>query len=69
MIDTQTIGETAGVVWQYLKERGRTTLTTLERGINSPTEAVLMAVGWLAREGKLELSQEKRTVYIRLIEE
>jgi len=69
MIDTQTIGETAGVVWQYLKEHGRTTLTTLERGISSPTEAVLMAVGWLAREGKLELSQEKRTVYIQLTEE
>jgi hypothetical protein len=69
MIDTLTIGETAGTVWQYLKENGRTTLTTLERGIRAPTEAVLMAVGWLAREGKLELSQEKRTVYVRLTEE
>jgi hypothetical protein len=28
-----------------------------------------MTVGWLAREGKLEISQEKRTVHIRLLEE
>ncbi len=69
MIDNQSIGETAGVVWQYLKEHGRTTLTTLQRGIGAPSEAVLMAVGWLAREGKVELQQEKRSVYIKLIAE
>jgi len=69
MIDNQSIGETAGVVWQYLKEQGRTPLTTLQRGIGAPSDAVLMAVGWLAREGKVELKQEKRTVNIKLTEE
>jgi len=68
MIDVQTVGETAGVVWQYVKGHGRTTLTTLERGIGAPSEVVLMAVGWLAREGKVELSQEKRSVYVKLTE-
>jgi hypothetical protein len=68
MIDTDTIGETAGAVWQYLKEHGGTTLTTLIRAIGAPREAVLMAVGWLAREGKLELSQEEQTVHVRLAE-
>jgi hypothetical protein len=68
MIEIQTIGETAGIVWQYLKEHGTTTLTTLVRAIGAHSDAVLMAVGWLAREGKVELLQEKRTVYVRLIE-
>ncbi len=68
MIDNQNIGESAGVVWQYLKEHGRTTLTTLQRGIGAHSDAVLMAVGWLAREGKVELAQEKRSVYIQLTE-
>ena len=68
MVDIQTVGETAGVVWQYLTDHGRTTLTTLERGIGAPRESVLMGVGWLAREGKVELSQERRSVYVRLVE-
>jgi hypothetical protein len=55
MIDAQTIGDTAGEVWQYLKEHDGTTLTTLVRTVGAPSEAVLMAVGWLAREGKLDL--------------
>jgi hypothetical protein len=67
-IDSQTIGETAGEVWQYLKEHGGTSLTTLVRAIGALSEAVLMAVGWLARAGKLELSQEKRSVHVRLVE-
>jgi hypothetical protein len=68
MIDIQTVGETAGLVWQYLTKHGRTTLIMLERGISAPSETVLMAVGWLAREGKVELSQEKHSVYIQLTE-
>jgi hypothetical protein len=68
MIDLQSIGETAGAVYQYLKDHGGTTLATLVRAIDAPSDAVLMAVGWLAREGKLEISQEKRTVHIRLTE-
>jgi hypothetical protein len=68
MITIQSIGETAGEVWQYLKEHDGITLTTLVRAIGQPSEGVLMAVGWLAREGKLELSQEKRTITIRLAE-
>jgi len=68
MIDLHSIGETAGAVYQYLKDHGGTTLTTLVRAIGAPSDAVLMAVGWLAREGKLEISQEKRTVHIRLTE-
>jgi hypothetical protein len=68
MVNVQTIGETAGEVWNYLKEHDRTTLTTLIRAIGAPSEAVWMAVGWLAREGKLELLQGNRTVTIRLTE-
>jgi hypothetical protein len=69
MIDNQNIGETAGVVWQFLEEHGRTTLTTVVRAIGVHSDMVLMAVGWLAREGKVELVQEKRSVYIQLSKE
>lgn len=68
MIDTKIIGETAGVIWQYLHEHGRTTLTTLVRALGAQSDAVVMAVGWLAREGKVELEQEKRSIYVVLTE-
>jgi hypothetical protein len=68
MISAQTIGETAGIVWQYLKDHGRSTLRTVEKGVTAPTGTVQMAVGWLAREGKVELAQEKRSIYLWLTE-
>jgi stage V sporulation protein SpoVS len=68
MLNPQRIGETAGAVWQYLKDNGKTTLKALEKGVGAPAEAVSMAAGWLAREGKVEVAQEKRSIYIWLIE-
>jgi hypothetical protein len=66
MITTQTIGETAGNIWQYLKDHGKSPLKTIEKDVDAPAGMVLMAVGWLAREGKLELQQEKRSLYVWL---
>jgi hypothetical protein len=63
MVNSQMIGETAGRVWQYLKDRGKTPVRTIEKEIEAPAGAVAMAIGWLAREGKLEVAQEKRSVY------
>jgi hypothetical protein len=40
----------------------------LERGVGAPSESMLMDAGWLAREVKVDLSQEKRSVYINLSE-
>ncbi|HNX49539.1 MAG TPA: winged helix-turn-helix domain-containing protein [Thermoanaerobaculaceae bacterium] len=61
MTSINMIGEAAGKVWHFLDEHGRSSLATLENGIEAPRGMVLMAVGWLAREGKVELAQEGRT--------
>jgi len=46
------IGLCAGEIWRYLdKHNGETTLQALFRGIDAPRETILMASGWLAREG------------------
>jgi hypothetical protein len=68
MVNTQTIGETAGAVWQFLKDHGKSTLKAVESGVDAPAGAVPMAVGWLAREGKVEVAQEKRSLYLWLTE-
>lgn len=46
------IGLCAGEIWRYLdKYHGKATLKALFAGIDAPKETILMAVGWLAREG------------------
>jgi hypothetical protein len=64
-MDLLTVGEEAGIIWRYLHDHGKTKLKTLETEQASP-ELVAMAIGWLAREGKVEMGVEKRSVYIWL---
>ena len=60
------IGEAAGAVWRYLDTHGETTVTKLKQGIGLADPVLLMAIGWLAREGKIGLSRDKRTIKVRL---
>jgi hypothetical protein len=60
------IGETSGKVWQHLQKNGASTLSALEKGVKAPASAVHMALGWLAREGKIAIAQEKRSVKVSL---
>jgi hypothetical protein len=64
--ELKTIGETAGLVWQFLRSNGESSLSALEKGVKAPKSIVSMAVGWLAREGKIQVKDEKRTVRISL---
>lgn len=60
------VGELAGRVWHFLDEHGRCSLTAVENGIEAPRALVVMAIGWLAREGKVELLQEGRATLVCL---
>ncbi|PYN83914.1 MAG: hypothetical protein DMD96_00310 [Candidatus Rokuibacteriota bacterium] len=62
------IGDAAGAIWQYLDEHGVTTLSKLRQGTKLPDQLLLLGVGWLAREGKLRLVREGRTVRVDLRE-
>ncbi len=64
----QTIGEKAGMVWKYLsKEKSPVTLTNLKKNIKGTSESELhYALGWLAREEKVNIYKENRTTYVRL---
>jgi hypothetical protein len=66
-MDIYMIGKTAGLAWQYLATHGKTTLRTLEKEIDAPPGIVFMSIGWLAREGKIELGKDKRSIYIWLV--
>jgi Winged helix-turn-helix domain (DUF2582) len=62
------IGDAAGTIWRYLDEHGETTLSRLKQGVKLPEQIVLMAIGWLAREGKPRLVREGRGLKVDLRE-
>jgi hypothetical protein len=64
----ENIGKAAGKVWNYLKGHGTSSLSGIEKGVDAPRGVVFMAIGWLAREGKLEFVEEKRTTQVSLRE-
>ena len=56
------IGETAGKVWRFLEEKDEATLTQIKKGVKADPNLVLQAIGWLAREDKLQIEKKGRYV-------
>ena len=61
------IGETAGKVWQLLSNRGPLSVAKLVKDVDIPRDVVMQALGWLAREDKIEIEEDgrSRTVSLR----
>ena len=66
---TEQIGEAAGAVWHCLQDSGRISLAKLTKTIDLPRDIVMQAVGWLAREDKVEIEETSRGRVISLREE
>ena len=62
----ENIGSVAGTIWHYLEDNDEATVTKLTREIGENERTILMSVGWLAREGKLDFEQRKQGTYITL---
>ena len=62
----ENIGSVAGVIWHYLENNDEATITKLTRELGETERTVLMGVGWLAREGKLDFERRKQGTYITL---
>jgi hypothetical protein len=48
------IGHVAGDVWAVLVKEEELTLAALKKAVKAPPDLVIAAIGWLAREDKLE---------------
>ena len=64
----EEIGSAAGKIWHTLDAKGELSLTQLKREVNWKTPIFDWAIGWLAREDKVVITQEKRSFCIRLTE-
>ena len=60
MCCVEQIGKTAGQVWRCLDESGPMSLSKLTKSVEAPRDMVMQAVGWLAREDKVEIEEKSR---------
>jgi hypothetical protein len=60
------IGQTAGEIWHLLDANGPMTTARLVKEIDAPRDLVMQAVGWLAREDKIDIEEESRTRVVSL---
>jgi Winged helix-turn-helix domain (DUF2582) len=65
-ISSEEIGKVAGEVWELLSSNGGQTLAAIKKSVDAPSDVVLAAIGWLAREDKLDFASSGRTVKIAL---
>ncbi len=62
----QQIGEAAGEVWKSLDKHGPMSLAKLVERVGGNRDVLMQAIGWLAREDKLDMSETKRGRIIAL---
>lgn len=62
----QSIGENAGKLWHYLNRNKLSTLEEAVKSLKLKERALAMAVGWLAREDKLDFQEDEKTVRLAL---
>jgi len=61
------VGETAGVIWTTLNANGPMTMAKVVKTAAQPRDIVMLALGWLAREDKIQIQDDgrKRVVSLR----
>jgi hypothetical protein len=60
------VGTTAGKVFQKLETGGSMSMSRLKKEVGGNETLVTMAIGWLAREGKIKLAKERNSLKIEL---
>jgi hypothetical protein len=61
----EEIGFTAGKIWHALRDK-ELSLSKLKTATKAQPNLLMMGLGWLAREDKVEISKNKKTYSIRL---
>lgn len=60
------VGGTAGEIWNLLNDQGPQTFSELKKKLGETSEMIGFALGWLAREDKVEISQDKKKLKVAL---
>ncbi|WP_455584440.1 winged helix-turn-helix domain-containing protein [Bacteroides sp.] len=65
-MDKMEIGLNAGKVWQLLSNNDKWSYGDLKRKTGLKDEELGAALGWLAREDKIEFEQQETELYVYL---
>ena len=60
------IGETAGRIWRTLEQQGQLRLPALKKQVPVPESMLYLALGWLAREDRVEIEPDGRSYRVGL---
>ena len=60
--------EAAGKTWRFLGQNGQTSVSQLPKVLKEKDEVVLQALGWLAREDKIDYTVKNRRTFVALVE-
>jgi hypothetical protein len=61
------IGSNAGLVWRALSKSGRMSVKDLKKETKIAEKDVYAALGWLAKEGKIELAESDKDILVWLL--
>ena len=62
----EQIGKVAGSIWRLLGEKGELNLTSIPKTIGEKGEVAYQALGWLAKEGKIDYTSKQGKVFVSL---
>jgi len=62
----EAIGDAAGKVYRYLEAQGSRSVSQIQRDTRLSQSLTYLALGWLAREGKVRFAQERRALLVGL---
>jgi hypothetical protein len=63
---SESIGNVAGQVWQYLNKNGAQTVAKIAKESDIEMKQLQRAIGWLAKEDKVTITSKGRTEVISL---
>ena len=68
LVMKEKIIEVVGKTWRFLGQNGQTNVSQLAKSLKEKDELVFQALGWLAREDKIEYTVKNRRTFVSLVE-
>ncbi|MDD3237586.1 MAG: winged helix-turn-helix domain-containing protein [Candidatus Gastranaerophilales bacterium] len=63
----EMIGQSAGQIWEYLSSNGEVSLAKMKKDLDLKANFAEMGLGWLAREGKVDISKKGTATKVKLV--
>ncbi|MEG1616255.1 MAG: winged helix-turn-helix domain-containing protein [Bacteroidales bacterium] len=65
-MNQEVIGSNAGLIWNALNAENGQTLKSLKKATKLKDKEIYLALGWLAREGKVKFNESDDEIMIEL---